>query len=102
MKFKDTRKHQPKKLLIAALAIFFLAAGSVQALAQRGSLSLDGDGDYATTAHEAALDISGESISLEAWVKHDGNSETDAFIINKATTSYGYRLSLVGEGDETY
>ncbi|MEQ8523721.1 LamG-like jellyroll fold domain-containing protein [Gracilimonas sp.] len=86
----------------AIITCLILAATSFQGLAQQGSLSLDGDGDYATAGDSPSLDIAGTSITLETWVKHDGNSNTDAFLINKALSGDGYRLQLYGEGDETY
>lgn len=85
-----------------AMMVLLMTFVSFQVMAQRAALSLDGNGDYATAAHNAALDISGYNITLEAWVKHDGNSVQDAFIINKGVNGSGYRLQLIGEGDETY
>ncbi len=86
----------------AVITCLIIAATSSEGLAQSGSMSLDGDADYASASHSASLDISNTSITLEAWVKHDGNSNTDAFLINKGTDQDGYRLQFLGEGDETY
>jgi len=85
-----------------AMLFIFMMFTSFQLMAQNGSLSLDGDADYATAGDSPALDIAGTSITLETWVKHDGNSNPDAFLINKAISGDGYRLQLYGEGDETY
>ncbi|MBO6587315.1 MAG: T9SS type A sorting domain-containing protein [Gracilimonas sp.] len=97
-----TRGKSFNYIFSAILTLLIVAAAPYQSWAQQGSLTLDGDGDYASAGDNASLDISGTSITLEAWVKHDGNSNQDAYIINKGTNDDGYRLQLLGDGDETY
>ncbi len=64
------------------------------------ALSLSGDGDYAGVSDRQSLDIDGELLTMEAWVKHDGTSDEDARIIDKIGNDVGYQLSLVGSGEE--
>ncbi|WP_428236080.1 LamG-like jellyroll fold domain-containing protein [Gracilimonas sp.] len=97
-----TRGKSFNYIFSAILTLLVVAAAPYQSWAKQGSLTLDGDGDYATAGDSPSLDISGTSITLETWVKHDGESDVDAFLINKALSGDGYRLQLYGEGDETY
>ena len=91
-----------RKIHLFVLAFIMITTWSANVFAQQGGLNLDGNGDYATATNGPSLDISGKAITLEAWVKHDGNSNKDAVIIEKGYDSGGYELSLSGDGDETY
>ncbi len=65
------------------------------------ALTLDGQGDYGTVGDRPSLTITGDSITVEAWVRHDGQSDEDAFILHKrGSNGYGYILRLDGSGDE--
>jgi hypothetical protein len=70
------------------------------------ALSLDGDKDYATVGDRPSLSFVGDdnkSLTVEAWIKHDGQSDEDAYILHKRdgdAGGNGYRLRLVGQGEE--
>lgn len=104
--FYEGKKDQWNKgihyITFALLTLVVVATTSFNGMAQRGSLNLEGDGDYATAQDDATLDISATNITLEAWVKHDGNSDEDAVVLSKGTTGSGYKLWLYQQGDETY
>ncbi|HBX65246.1 MAG TPA: hypothetical protein DEG32_03540, partial [Balneolaceae bacterium] len=63
------QNFKPGLALITIFSLLFFVMGTFQAKAQSGSLSLDGDADYATAGDSPALDIAGTSITLETWVK---------------------------------
>lgn len=88
----------PTRLLVITLALVITVTGKVSAQ-DTGVLSLDGFG-LALVADNDSLDIESEAITIELWVKHDGGSEADAFLVNKGTTGEGYRLQFDGAGDE--
>ncbi|MGM0590357.1 MAG: LamG-like jellyroll fold domain-containing protein [Halobacteriota archaeon] len=61
------------------------------------SLSLGG-GSYATVSDRPSLDLGGDdTLTMEFWLKHDGDSDTDARILRKGDL-YGARF--VGDGEE--
>jgi hypothetical protein len=71
----------------------------------RNALSLDGDKDYGTVGDRPSLSFVGEdnkSLTIEAWIKHDGQSDEDAYILHKREggDGAGYSLGLVGQGEE--
>jgi fibronectin type 3 domain-containing protein len=64
------------------------------------ALTLDGDLDHAVVDDRPALDLN--SYTIEAWIKHDGNSPDGARLLSKFDGSGfdgGYTLSLLGGGD---
>lgn len=66
------------------------------------SLSLDGTSDYGRLTDRPSLDIRGNAFTLELWVKHDGESDNDAILVDKtdgAASTGGYELRFVGEGE---
>ena len=81
---------------LLALCLLVMAP---QAYAQRQALSLSGQG-IVTATDAPELDVSGTAITLEVWIKHDGESDPDAIILNKGTTGGGYQLTFVGSGEE--
>lgn len=96
MKRKATRRFV---FLTIILTLFSITTALAQNKSQK--LVLDGDLDYATTADANSLDITGKAITVEAWIKHDGNSDENAFILNKTEPdAMGYDLQLVGSGEE--
>lgn len=67
------------------------------------SLYLDGELDYGTVSDRPSLDVGGQKFTIEAWVKHDGESAENAIIADKTkgtSTSGGYELGLSGSGVE--
>ncbi|MEX2363305.1 MAG: LamG-like jellyroll fold domain-containing protein, partial [Balneolaceae bacterium] len=62
-----------------------------------GSLHLSKNA-YGVLSHRPSLDIMETDLTIQAWVKHDGNSDEDAVIVAKGTNSYGYLLRFDGEG----
>ena len=87
--------------LLLILALTLTAGLSMPAHAQQGALTLDGDGDYASTDDptDNALDLAGTSYSIELWIKHDGNSADQADVVTKFNGSNGYSLQLLGGGE---
>jgi hypothetical protein len=63
-----------------------------------GSLSLGG-GSYATVGDRESLDLTDGTMTAEMWVKHDGESDTDATIFRKGSGS-GYHVRMLGAGEE--
>lgn len=74
------------------------------------SLKLNGELDFAsiddvsgTSDPADKLDIRDSTFTLEMWVRHDGNSDTNARLIDKTNgnvTTGGYEVHLVGSGEE--
>jgi len=67
------------------------------------ALSLDGAGDFGEISDRPLLDITGEAITMEAWIKHDGESDANATIVEKfegGLNGRGYQLRLEGSGEE--
>jgi hypothetical protein len=60
------------------------------------ALQLDGEFGYATGASDSLI-LGEKSMTIQAWVKHDGNSEDGAVIVQKGN---GYGLHFVGSGEE--
>ena len=77
-----------------------LAMSTAPVAAQNSQkLSLDGDFDYATAPESPSLSVT-ETLTLEVWIKHDGNSDTDAVILDKRSNLTGYQLAFDGSGEE--
>ncbi|HBQ60317.1 MAG TPA: hypothetical protein DD671_12040, partial [Balneolaceae bacterium] len=53
---------------------------------------------YGALSERPSLDITGTDITVQAWVKHDGQSDENAVIIAKGSTGNGYMLRFEGEG----
>lgn len=64
-----------------------------------GSLSLDGQDDYATLSNRPSQDLNLDSgeLTIETWLKHDGGSDEDATIVRNGN---GWRLRFAGSGEE--
>lgn len=77
--------------------------GNPLELAEDGHLELEGDG-YAYAPNTPFLDISGDYITIEFWMKMDADSEEDAIIMSKKEEDDegddGYRIRTVGDGEE--
>ena len=87
--------------LFSLVLAFSFVLAAPDALAQDSQkLSLDGDLDYATASDHPSLSVTGQSITVEVWIKHDGASDADAMILDKQDGGQGYQLSLVGSGEE--
>jgi hypothetical protein len=94
---------QLRHALVVLLACLVAAAAPAPAPAQSQKLVLDGRLDYAEAADDPALRVSGQSFTLEVWVKHDGESAPGALIVDKtdgSATTGGYELALDGGGEE--
>jgi hypothetical protein len=90
----------------------FLVAGLLASCSSLNaqSLELNGDLDYATIDDVAGspdpadnLDIGDNTFTLEMWVRHDGNSDKNARLIDKTNgnaTSGGYEVHLINEGEQ--
>jgi len=101
-----TTHNQPMTSLrntLLTLALLFTTVALVPqgADAQSQKLALDGQFDYATAPDSPSLSVGG-AITVEAWVKRDGQSDEDAYILDKRYGEYGdgYFLRLVGQGEE--
>jgi len=55
-------------------------------------LTLDGAGDYVEVADNATLDIASGSLTIEAWVKHNGGTGNQV-IVDKRNGAAGYQLA---------
>lgn len=68
-----------------------------------GGLHLAGNG-YVHVPHNLSHAVNGEQMTLQFWLKHDGNSEEDAIIITNKTSqgSDGYMARFVGSGEEPH
>jgi len=64
--------------------------------ADGSSVQLDGEFGHVSGASNS-LGLSGKSMTIQAWVKHDGDSQENAVIVRKGN---GYRLELSGSGEE--
>ncbi len=83
-----------------AVSCILLSGLNSDVISQRGSLKLDGQ-SFTDAADDPALDMGSSSLAIEAWIKHDGNSNEDAVIITKRTgNTVDYQLSLIGLGEE--
>src|SRR6056297_3379812 len=95
------RRKATRRFVFLTIILTLFTATTAFAQTQSQKLVLDGDLDYATTADANTLDITGQAITVEAWIKHDGNSDENAFILNKTEPdALGYDLQLVGSGEE--
>jgi len=63
------------------------------------ALTLDGDLDRAVVGDRPALRIDQTSYSVGLWIKHDGNSDSGAYLLHKTTGNRGYSLFFNGDGD---
>lgn len=67
------------------------------------TLSQDGQEGYAYATSSTSTDISGNTITIEMWVKMDASSDPDAILVSKKGSdagSNGYELATVGDGEE--
>jgi hypothetical protein len=88
-------------ILFATWSFLFLSGFLIETRAERGSLKLDGN-SHASAADHADLGMGSNSFTMEAWIKHDGNSDENAVIISKRNGNIiDYELSLLGHGEET-
>ncbi len=90
----------PPFLVFLSIIVLFPFVPSEASAQDSQKLNLDGDQDYATASDNSSLSITGQSITVEAWIKHDGSSDADAMILDKQDGGHGYQLSLVGSGEE--
>ncbi len=63
-----------------------------------GAYNFDGNNDYITVAHSSSLDITGNAVTLEAWVKAPVPNDEDSPFIMKSpgTNSERYMLGIDG------
>jgi len=90
----------PAGILPVVWIILLLSVLAVESRAERGSLKLDGN-SFASASDHVTLDMGSNSFTMEAWIKHDGNSDENAVIISKRNGHIvDYELSLTGSGEE--
>jgi len=79
-----------------------ICVGSTTVQFQEGSLNLDGNGDYYEVPDSPSLDLSGEYLTLEAWVYIDAFSGDYRNIIGKiawnTSNNWGYNLHINSGG----
>jgi hypothetical protein len=79
-----------------------VASGVPSARTAGTSLVLGGRGDMAVAADRPIFDRNGH-LTVEAWIEHDGTSETDAIVLTRQHPAQenmtSYELSLVGSGE---
>jgi len=95
------------KAFINLLTIALLVLGFNQSgLSQENSIDFDGNNDYVNCGNNGSLNITGNTITLEAWIRPDGAFHANIWgenVINKnGAGDNGYMLRVGGTGQVNF
>lgn len=96
--------HIIKETACTLIILFIISVSAISAQpTNTGGVAFNGDG-YIEVANHESIEIKGRQITVEFWMKHDGTSDKNAFIVGNRSVGeeHGFAVKLTDNPEDPH